>query len=402
MRLRLQPGPVLGSSPKASPKLEGMTVVMPNIMDVAESTTPIIQSPLLPPPQLSEPAVEQKEISPAEHAAPEAVDTVEGAPEPSQETGSTDTSSQTLKVYEDPLTAEESPSKPVATAVLEEKPVNEDAANLVANGDAVFIAIEDDVPPEKAKQQARLIESALNKIKAKSLDVHGFRRFQSIMRDVKAPLVDEKFDALLLGLFDYLEDPQSGIAPEKVQDVKAQILATIKLLLKKYRASFQPHISKALESLMAARAAYDARTHIVSGLELLADELVALGDAQEIATVLTKRMAGEDARDAAGCRSLTMGLHVLKEMVDMKQDFNPTDTELSDMAALCTRCLESSESGVRMDAVQLCVALHARAGDERFWEVMKGVKDDPKSLITYYIVKRQREQEATSNGVARA
>lgn len=402
MRLRLQPGPVLGSSPKASPKLEGMTVVMPNIMDVAESTTPIIQSPLLPPPQLSEPAVEQKEILPAENAAPEAVDAVEGAPEPSQESGSTDTSSQTLKVYEDPLTAEESPSKPVATAVLEEKPVNEDAANLVANGDAVFVAIEDDVPPEKAKQQARLIESALNKIKAKSLDVHGFRRFQSIMRDVKAPLVDEKFDALLLGLFDYLEDPQSGIAPEKVQDVKAQILATIKLLLKKYRASFQPHISKALESLMAARGAYDARTHIVSGLELLADELVALGDAQEIATVLTKRMAGEDARDAAGCRSLTMGLHVLKEMVDMKQDFNPTDTELSDMAALCTRCLESSESGVRMDAVQLCVALHARAGDERFWEVMKGVKDDPKSLITYYIVKRQREQEATSNGVARA
>lgn len=371
-------------------------------MDVAESTTPIIQSPLLPPPQLSEPAVEQKDISPVEDAAPEAVDAVEGAPEPSQESNSTDTSSQTLKVYEDPLTAEESPSKPVATAVLEEKPVNEDAANLVANGDAVFVAIEDDVPPEKAKQQARLIESALNKIKAKSLDVHGFRRFQSIMRDVKSPLVDEKFDALLLGLFDYLEDPQSGIAPEKVQDVKAQILATIKLLLKKYRASFQPHISKALESLMAARAAYDARTHIVSGLELLADELVALGDAQEIATVLTKRMANEDARDAAGCRSLTMGLHVLKEMVDMKQDFNPTDTELSDMAALCTRCLESSESGVRMDAVQLCVALHARAGDERFWEVMKDVKDDPKSLITYYIVKRQREHEATSNGVARA
>lgn len=402
MRLRLQPGPVLGSSPKASPKLEGMTVVMPNIMDVAESTTPIIQSPLLPPPQLSEPSVEQKEILPVENAAPEAVDAAEGAPESSQESGLTDTSSQTLKVYEDPLTAEESPSKPVATAVLEEKPVNEDAANLVANGDAVFVAIEDDVPPEKAKQQARLIESALNKIKAKSLDVHGFRRFQSIMRDVKAPLVDEKFDALLLGLFNYLEDPQSGIAPEKVQDVKAQILATIKLLLKKYRASFQPHISKALESLMAARGAYDARTHIVSGLELLADELVALGDAQEIATVLTKRMAGEDARDAAGCRSLTMGLHVLKEMVDMKQDFNPTDTELSDMAALCTRCLESSESGVRMDAVQLCVALHARAGDERFWEVMKGVKDDPKSLITYYIVKRQREQEATSNGVARA
>lgn len=306
-----------------------------------------------------------------------------------------------LKVYEDPLTAEQSPSRPIATSVLEEKPVNEDAANLVArqNGDT---AVEgDDVSSEKAKQQARLIDSALNKITAKSLDVHGFRKFQGIIRDTKGPLADDKFDALLLGLFEYLEDPQSDLAPEKVQDVKAQILATIKLLLKKHREHFRPHISKALESLLAARAAYDARTHIVSGLELLADELVTLGDAQEMATVLTRRMAGMKASDAAGGRSLTMGLHVLKEMVDLKDDFVPTDAELGDMAGLCTRCLESSESGVRMDAVQLCVALHARAGDARFWEAMKDVKDDPKSLITYYIVKRQREKEA-ANGSARA
>lgn len=295
---------------------------------------------------------------------------------------------------------DELPLRPVAPAVLEEKPVNEDAANLLArqNGDTAVAG--DDVSPEKARQQARLIDSALNKINAKTLDVHGFRKFQGIIRDTKAPLADEKFDALLLGLFDYLEDPQSDIAPGKVQDIKAQILATIKLMLKKHRDHFQPHISKALESLMAARAVYDARTHIVSGLELLADELVSLGDAQEIATVLTKRMADMNASDAAGCRSLSMGLHVLKEMIDMKVDYVPTNDELASMAALCMRCLDSNESGVRMDAVQLCVALHARAGDTRFWDVMKDVRDDPKSLITYYIVKRQREKDG-ANGAAR-
>jgi CLIP-associating protein 1/2 len=44
-----------------------------------------------------------------------------------------------------------------------------------------------------------------------------------------------------------------------------------------------------------------------------------------------------------------------------------------------------------MDAVHLCVTLHARVGDARFWEALRGVGGDPKSLITYYIVKRQRE-----------
>lgn len=362
---------------------------MPNIADVTNSPTPVIRSPLL---EGLGSSISQDKLP--QIATPEALEfATEQGPEPSP----SETLSQPLKVYEDPVTAEQSPSRSIPMTVLEEKPVNEDAANLGArqNGDAAVNG--DDVSPEKAKQQARLVDSVLNKIRAKSLDVHGFRKFQSILRDNKAPLAGEKFDALLLGLFEFLEDPQSALAPEKVQDVKAQILATIKLLLKKYRDNFRPHISKGLESLMAARAAYDARTHIVSGLELLADELVSLGDAQEIATVLTKRMADVDARDAAGCRSLSMGLHVLKEMVDMKTEFMPTDGELADMSALCTRCLESSESGVRMDSVQLCVALHARVGDARFWDVMKDVRDDPKSLITYYIVKRQRE-----NGTAAA
>lgn len=361
--------------------------------------------PKLSAPETHEDATEKEQVELPEPDAPETVndtaETTNGATEENQVPSPAATPAQALQVYEDPLTAEESPSRSIATAVLEEKPVNEDAANLAVrqNGDEADGG--DGVSSEKAKQQARLIDSALNKIKAKSLDVHGFRKFQGILRDSKSPLADEKFDALLMGLFEYLEDPQPNIAPEKVQDVRAQILATIKQLLKKHREHFRPHISHALESLMAARAAYDARTHIVSGLELLADELVSLGDAQEIATVLTKRMAGMNASDASGCRSLTMGLHVLKEMVDMKDEYVPADGELGDMAALSTRCLESSESGVRMDAVQLCVALHARAGDARFWEVMKDVKDDPKSLITYYIVKRQREKEG-ANGSARA
>lgn len=364
----LQPGPLLGSP---QPE-DNLSLITPTTPTISGPNTPALASPDL--------------------VAPEPA-----AAEPDQSGSPVGTPSRALRVYEDPLTAEQSTPRLTPPAVLEEKAVNEDAANLMArqNGDG---SDQPDIS-DKAKQHARLIESALAKIKAKTLDVHGFRKLQSILRDNKAPLSDDKFEALLLGLFDYLEDPQSNLAPEKVQDVKAQNLATVKLLLKKYRDHFQPHISKGLESLMSARAVYDARTHIVSGLELLADELVSLGDAQEIATVLTRRMTDTALDSAAGRRSLSMGLHVLKEMVDAKAEYVPTDQEVGSMAALCTRCLESTESGVRMDAVQLCVALQGRVGDARFWDVMKDVKDDPKSLITYYIVKRQREQEAAS-GVA--
>ena len=167
------------------------------------------------------------------------------------------------------------------------------------------------------------------------------------------------------------------------------------------RPSFPPHVSRGLESLLRARAAYEGRTHIVSGLELLAADLAALGDASEIVLVLARMLGGLDVDAPLGPgRSLSMGLHVLKEMMDARgAGFSPSDGELEALAGLASRCLESLESAVRMDAVLLCVALHARVGDARFWEAVKGVKEDPKSLITYYIVRRQRELGGAAAGV---
>ncbi|KAK0629896.1 clasp N terminal-domain-containing protein [Bombardia bombarda] len=305
-----------------------------------------------------------------------------------------------LKVYEDPFVAADqtTPKSTFSLPVLEDKPVNEDAANIQQRSESDNGGIDGPVfSPEKSKQNSRLLESGISKVKQMSLDVHGFRKLQSIIRDNKVVFSDDKFDALLTGLFGYLESPLAQLAPEKIQDVRAQILATIKLLLKRMRDSFRPHVSRGLESLLRARAAYDGRTHIVSGLELLADELVTLGDATEMTLVLS-RMLGAMDMDAPGfTRSLSMGLHVLKEMVEAQSGFVPSEKELDVLAGLAGRCLESLESAVRMDAVQLSVVLHSRVGDGRFWEALRGVRDDPKSLITYYIVKRQREGQVVGS-----
>ena len=298
-----------------------------------------------------------------------------------------------LKVYEDPFssTDDQTISRPVVSAtVLEEVPVNEDAMNLIRDSPT-------NEEPAKAPpmQNSRLFESGITKIKAQSLDVHGFRKLQGMIRDSKASFPEDKFEALLLGLFEYLEAPLASLTPEKVQDVKAQILATIKLMYKKDRNSFRAYVPKGLESLLATRSCYDARTHIVSGLELLADELVTLADPRQTLDTITAQLKNEHMT-LAGCRTLSMGLHVLKQTLDARKEFVPSDEEVGEMCRLAARCLESSESGVRMDAVQLCVAVHARVGESRFWSALSGVRDDPKSLITYYIVKKQREVAAAS------
>ncbi|KAG6014799.1 hypothetical protein E4U43_006101 [Claviceps pusilla] len=294
-----------------------------------------------------------------------------------------------LKVYEDPFTDESGPAtaKPTFTIpVLEDKPVNEDAGSLPDQLDS----------PEKTRQNSKLLDSGIAKIKNRNLEVHGFRKLQSLLRDSRTVFADEKFEALLLGLFQYLSDPLPGVAPEKVQDVKAQVLSTIKLLLKKERDRFQPHVSKGLESLLETRGAYDTRAHVVSGLELLADELVTIGDGSEMVVVLSNRLQACSDATVQGSRTLSMGLHVLKEMMDKRTDFTPSDQEVLQLTALSSRCLESADSGVRMDAVKFCVSLHERVGDVGFWTAMSDMKEDPKSLLTYYIVKRQRELGVTA------
>ncbi|KAI1334822.1 ARM repeat-containing protein [Xylariaceae sp. FL0016] len=395
-------GGMLDSSPSKQQD-EDITLLVPTVSQLKESLTepqPTVSSPK--PASLQAPA----EPTTAEEPATDTTAIESESDKVIEDEGNTlvpasvpTTPSKPLKVYEDPFTDEQDTPRPTVNEsperpVLEDRPINEDAANIAlastqpdeANGDSVL-------SPDKKSPNMRILDSGITRLKAQTLDVHGFRKLQSLIRDNRVEIDDKKFETMVTGLFEYLESPLNNLAAEKVQDVKAQILGTIKLLLKKDRSSFQPYISRALESLLRTRTCYDARTHIVSGLELLADELVAIGDADEIVVTMTKDLGQMDL-DTSGYRSLSMGLHVLKELIESKPQFMPSDNEVSGLADLASRCLDSKESGVRMDAVQLCVALHARLGEARFWDAMKGVKDDPKSLITYYVVKRQRETGA--------
>ncbi|RDA84138.1 hypothetical protein CP532_0108 [Ophiocordyceps camponoti-leonardi (nom. inval.)] len=383
-------------SPKA---YEDMTLVVPSIASALtrareEALEMAKETPL---PESQSPV---KETTETQVASP--VEDKPSEEKPSEETAppQTETPSRSLKVFEDPFREDDSTQKPTLNLpVLGDKPINEDAQ---ANGTATE-SPEPSSSPEKARQKSRLLDSGINKIKAKTLEVHGFRKLQSLIRDPKTALPEEKLEPLAIGLFRYLEDPLESLPADKAQDVKAQMLATIKLLLKREREAFRPFVAQGLESLLVARSCYDGKAHVVSGLELLADDLVLLGNGAELMTRLGRRLQSCDDASTASCRTLSMGLHVVRSLVEKSpslkaDDDAPEEQEQEDqgleemMVSLARRALSSPDSGVRMEAVKLCVELHRALGDAPFWAAVEGIADDPKSLITYYIVKRQREQ----------
>lgn len=402
--------PSAGSSAGA----EELTLVVPNLANLKSTprdATPEARPPSLPSPIAETPTPAASDTfatgevsghSPTRAETPTEVEPPKAeTPERMRMPAKAETPAKTLQVYEDPFVEGDATPKAAATVtgpVLEDKPVNENAAPVRAatpeNQERQTPTPDPSVSPDKSRQNSRLVESGIARVKARTLDVHGFRKLQSLIRDNKAILTGDKFEALVMGLFDFLQDPLEGTSPERAQDVKSQILGTIKLLLKKERFNFQPYVSTGVEALLNARSAYDARTYIVSGLELLARELVALGDASELVMTLTKFLSKADDARPEGCRALSMGMHALKQLLEAKTAYVPSETELGNLASLQGRCLVSSDSGVRRDAVQLCVAMHARVGEGEFWRVMGALGEDPKNLITYYIVKRRREQAA--------
>ena len=132
---------------------------------------------------------------------------------------------------------------------------------------------------------------------------------------------------------------------------------------------------------------------------MLASELIGLGDASEMILALTHRLDACSDMTTEGCRMLSMGILVLKTVLDPQMDggvqnstvYVPSDIELDRLAELARRGIESADSGVRKDSVELCVALHAMVGETRFWDALRNAREDPKNLITYYIARRQRE-----------
>ncbi|KFZ07624.1 hypothetical protein V501_06277, partial [Pseudogymnoascus sp. VKM F-4519 (FW-2642)] len=275
---------------------EDFTMVIPTLTHLPSSSAPPASPP--PPTQQKEPA--PRLVTPA----------------------------KSVKVYEDPFSSagddETTPRPPLPATVLEEVSVNEETFSLPPPPSPPKASTTNGLlaSPERAKKDVRLLDSGIAKVKAQSLDVHGFRKLQSLIRDssrdIWAPAVpggEGRFDALLSGLFTYLAGPATALAPEKVQDVKAQILATIRAMLRKDREAFAARGEEGIAALLAARARYEGRAHIVAGLEVLAQELVGLGDADSVAETVVRRLEGEEM-GVEGCRTLSMGLRMLTGLLE--------------------------------------------------------------------------------------
>jgi len=372
-------------------------------------------------------------------------------PEPATQAGA-----EAVQIYEDPFSdapTDECTAGP-AKAVLEELPINERTNERASTPDLAAapslthstrsneqnIAAGGDGPttpsrtPRKAGGDAagrpdaetlrarRLLASGIERIRARTLDAHGFRRVQDLVKAGGDIWGDDgaRFADLLLALLGYLESghgalaaaarPGAAASPAAAAALKTQVLATVRAMLALYRREAAPYAARALASVLAARRWERDSEHLSQEMERASEAIAAtLEPAEGLAAVLEvveaaggpRSPRSDDADDdeeeasedgARIGRTVVLGLAVLDRLLrDAKRkgvDLPPGMTQR--LGQLAVRFLQDGDADVRRADLEFCLALHERFGGEGFWKAVVGFKEMHLNLITYYLARRGR------------
>ncbi|KAG5291941.1 HEAT repeat protein [Histoplasma ohiense] len=342
-------------------------------------------------------------------------------------------SRETLKVYEDPQSpnAKEdvahpeplgiSPRSPIKANPLEELPINEPAntPNRKYNGQqepsgfspptSVAMPANENLhrrwkkveiserrrslsPRSKDPSRGRdMIDRGLNKIRTGAIDVHGYRKVQSLIKYHQSIFNDEaKYGETLMVLLDALEVPDADkkSATGRQLDLKTQVLVTIRLLFSMNRGYFSKYYARAMTAIITARKHYELTNHIVSGLEETAEDIVQACEPADVIDAILGLLEFEE-KSPDSHRMIAMGGYILSGLLRRLNEKNLflSEPELERLGNFANQSLKDPQPDIRRAVMEFCLELHEMVKpEEAFWRMIKSEEHRP--LLTYYIVRK--------------
>ena len=253
----------------------------------------------------------------------------------------------------------------------------------------------------------KILDSGIDRVRARTLDVHGFRKLQTLIRTSGDSIWEGgyKFDELILPLLDYLEVPSDGTTarPNKAQDLKTQQLVTVRLLLQYQPRYFSGYYPRAIAAVLAARKYYNSTSHIVSGLEETAESIVSQCDPLPCIDSALDLLETELSNGTEN-NTTVMSLYVLAGLLHRTREVGPDmglgDEQEQRLGDLGSRYLSDTNPDIRRAVIEFVLELHEAVQQERFWGLVTGAKEDHRSLITYYLARKRdlEKRNATVSG----
>ena len=305
--------------------------------------------------------------------------------------------------------------------VLQELPLNEQSPppTRQPNDDSAEVGPEDIrsvSPPKKGiafttdgtnqeraevLKNRRILSSGIERLRARTLDAHGFRRLQDI---TKVPAHDSNVQMadLQTALIDYIESPLETlkVSANKAVSLKSQALGAMRSLAMLHRSAEEvregfPH---ALCAILVARQMMDAAPHHAADLERTAYEIIKnAGD--RVADCLDQVLDFVSRERASGAeqqrRMVPMALGVLGKIQIMlrSQSMGLSKVQSQQLGKLIVRFLEDPDPDVRRADTELSLELFGHFGEERkdeFWTLLKGAREAQLNLVAYYLARRMQ------------
>lgn len=250
-----------------------------------------------------------------------------------------------------------------------------------------------DTMPDRAEvlKTRRLLASGIDRIKARTLDIHGFRKVQELIK--ANPQSEElRMDELYLCLLDFLKsiDDDLKVNSVKAHAQKSQALTTIRLL--RSQGAGRDNGTETLCAMLTASGLYDHKSHLALELERSLAEVLS-SDIHDYTPAL-KAVLSLAERTTSNKNSLISSLSGLgKVLAKVSHSEQQLDAQsIQRLGKLARRCFNDMDTDVRRANTQVCVEWHAAMGGEQepvFWQTLKGVSDAQLNLLAYYMARRQ-------------
>ncbi|KAF8453964.1 clasp N terminal-domain-containing protein [Terfezia claveryi] len=260
--------------------------------------------------------------------------------------------------------------------------------------------------PKAPEHTARLLQTLIEKVRARDMDTQSFRKLINIAREHPVRVLRENngeeatadiweggrmFDELMEILLEFLRD--DDLDPEKSADLRVQGLLVLKQLTR-CGPYLSAHEAAILTTLIDLRGKYPTQSHVTTGIEDISDEFLASVDTTiSIDAVLnTIQPADKPASYTPPIQGWCMGLALLGKLVKASK-LEKLEQEMGRLGKVAVKGMGAQDSEVRRNCVDLCVALNKKVGDEArlFEEVLVGLESGIQNLLTYYFVKHRKD-----------
>ena len=318
-----------------------------------------------------------------------------------------------LKVYEDPVGSPEDEvpgGTLMPSTVLEERTINEPVNTMIVPH---AIVTDQEVKkiysspykrgmseqPEDMIQARRLLDGGIARVRARNLDAHGFRKLQGLLKTYPDIWPDlGRFSELLTALLEYLQTPFGNMMKghqvdfARLQDLKVQVLGTVRLMMDSQFDFFRPLVPQTLAAIITARKYCESRSHVVRVLEATAKSLYALAGPDLCVEAVLQAMDGEDRE--TGKPSICMGFAVLGGSLRDQRLTWPLGRAVEQrLCSMAVRFMNDGDPDIRHSVTEYCVDLYScMESKATFWRLIGPTAEDHRSLITYYLARKEEEQ----------